>query len=67
MTLVDTDKCDYCDESDTIIHRFIHCSVIERFWNNFNQMWKSLSSEFVSLTDENIIFGIYDKENYALN
>jgi hypothetical protein len=67
MGLVDSDICDYCDEIDTLVHRFAVCPVVKLFWNNFIIWWRKQNDNINDLTDKNIILGFYDQEDYALN
>jgi hypothetical protein len=67
MGLVDSDICDYCDEIDTLVHRFVVCPVVKIFWNNFIIWWRKQNDNINDLTDKNIILGFYDQEDYALN
>ena len=67
MGLVDTDICDYCTGVDSIVHRFVTCSVIKRFWDEFSDWWRSYDSTFINLQAKNIILGFYTNSNYTLN
>ena len=66
MGLVDTDNCDYCTGLDSIVHRFVTCPVISKFWNEFSDWWRLFSSD-ITLDAKNIILGFYTHKCYTLN
>ena len=50
INLVQSDKCCFCEqETETIIHLFLHCYMTQGFWNDVKQFLfqKGLGSDFV--------------------
>jgi len=53
INLVQSDKCCFCEqETETITHLFLRCSITQGFWNDVKQFLfqKGLGTDFV-LTD----------------
>ena len=43
LTVQITDRCNYCEKSDTILHFFVWCNKCNDFWNLFVKWWNRLS------------------------
>jgi hypothetical protein len=64
---VDSPICDYCTESDSIIHRFVGCQQMRVFWSDFVRWWEAATSLILNLTSEIILLGNYKSTSYSLN
>ena len=64
---VDDNLCQYCRQnSETILHLFVQCNNVKRFWRDLDE-W--LSNNFglrMTLTDKNILFS-YEQKNKLIN
>ena len=64
---VDDNLCQYCRQnSETILHLFVQCNNVKRFWRDLDE-W--LSNNFglrLTLTDKNILFS-YEQKNKLIN
>ena len=68
MGLVDNDLCNFCQETESIIHRFSTCPAVKQFGQLFQRWWNSLNTEDqIILNETHIILGFYNLDNYALN
>jgi hypothetical protein len=67
MNLVDSNVCDYCKEIDSLLHRFIECRVAKAFWAEFVHWWRNITGVIITLTGEDILFGLYSISLYSLN
>ena len=70
LKVIESDRCNICEEIDSIEHYLITCKVLKRFWQSFIDWWKYISKqESFTLTDQNIILGIieYAKWKDVLN
>ena len=66
ISLVQSDKCFFCEqETETITHLFLRCSITQSFWNDAKQFLfqKDLGNDFV-LTDLHLI-GLSNVPTYA--
>jgi hypothetical protein len=63
----ENDKCDFCEDKDTIIHRFCGCPEVKVFWLRFCSWWKTLYSTNLGMTDEAILLGFWTEHRPALN
>jgi hypothetical protein len=57
----DTDKCSWCDETDSTAHYFASCKLLTPFWNSFAKWWQSLLQEEINITVEDVLVGILNK------
>ena len=69
MNLTTESTCDYCNEVDTIEHRFVLCESVKTYWQQFELWWNIIpqQSHIIKLTAENVLFGFYMMDNYSLN
>ena len=69
MGLVNSEVCDYCLATDSIIHRFVECDQVKIFWINFQDWWNTIhTTSIITLSSSDIIFGLYKRKKlYALN
>jgi hypothetical protein len=65
----DTDKCNWCKETDDTIHYFVRCSYLTPFWNSLTTWCQNLLEEDINFTWEDVLVGILDKDTkyYAIN
>lgn len=64
--VVDSPKCQFCEDLDDIIHYFTSCRRVIDFWNNLQSWWNNLSEYTIICTPKHILFGMYyDNEYYA--
>ena len=54
ITVKDSDTCNYCDESDDLVHFFIYCDRVHAFWVSFFKWWNR-TSDVVITEEENIV------------
>ncbi len=59
--------CSNCLEIDTIEHRFIKCAKVQKMWSKFVKWWNFKTMSKIELSDEEILFGVLDISQYALN
>lgn len=59
----DSDKCKYCDLTDTIRHHFIDCNRVQRFWTNLRTWLIDNLEVNIPLSPCEIIFGIQNYHN----
>ena len=66
MTIVDSPKCKFCDEDDTIRHFFLLCPKIDAFWFSFFTWWNGLGGQKIPTSyeclQECILFGFQEKD-----
>ena len=56
------DLCTFCNaEPETLSHLFYDCSHSKKFWIDFESYWCLLSNQQISLSMQNILFGILEK------
>jgi hypothetical protein len=67
LDLVESPICDYCTESDSIIHRFVGCQQIRVFWSDFVRWWETATGLSLNLTAEIILLGNYKSTSYSQN
>ena len=60
MKLIDSPDCNHCNQIDTVIHRFIECDDVFRFWNEILQYFNGIHNTDLNLSKEQIILGITD-------
>jgi hypothetical protein len=58
----DTDKCDFCEEIDTIEHFFVTCKRSKTFWEALLKWWEIFSKTTIPLNIFETIFGIPNEE-----
>ena len=67
MNLTDSAKCEFCTDIDTIMHFFLHCPKIKKFWKSFITWWNRLGDIIIPLDsdvlEEIILFGFHVKGN----
>ena len=57
------DLCTFCNaEPETLSHLFYDCSPSKKFWIDFESYWCLLSNQQISLSMQNILFGILEKQ-----
>ena len=61
---VDDNLCQYCRQnSETILHLFVRCNNVKRFWRDLDE-WLSNNFGFrMTLTDKNFLFSYEQKIN----
>jgi hypothetical protein len=50
--------CDYCNQTDDIIHHFITCEYTMKFWISFWAWWRNVTEININFTEHEIIEGI---------
>ena len=66
--LLEFEHCYFCDEKDTILHRFWTCNYVVVFWESFQRWWNSCNpNNHVNLSYFHVMFGYTNGKNYALN
>lgn len=66
LTILSSSKCDKCDEIDHLLHYFVECSEVMRFWKRLENWWNSTTGINIICTQKHIIFGIfYDNIYYS--
>ena len=62
MKLKETPMCSYCDETDDILHFFVHCVNVSDIWKEFFIWWNQLGVFLVDFPTRNsetdISFGL---------
>ena len=69
MKVLNSPLCQYCKLDDTICHYFVHCKLVQSFWDSLAIWWSNLFISMLELNNEIIIFGvnITTKETRLLN
>lgn len=63
----DDNLCHYCqNQSETILHLFVHCPIVKRFWRSLHDWLLNSFGLIVSLQSKNIMFP-NDKKNSLTN
>jgi hypothetical protein len=63
IKVIESAKCRFCPELETIEHYFFSCKVTKQFWKTFITWWNRMSDEKVeALHESDIILG-YIKDN----
>jgi hypothetical protein len=57
MKIKDSNKCNYCDNTDFIEHFFWGCGQIKSFWNYVEAQIDTYTGKQVSLTERDVLFG----------
>ena len=60
LTIKSTNKCNFCEHKDSIIHFFINCEKTNQFWKTWALWWKRLTGFDITIDNcilECIIFG----------
>ena len=61
VKIVDSSKCRFCEEEETIEHFFYNCQRTKAFWLWLNNWWNRLSITQIPLfTEQTVILGITD-------
>ena len=60
-----SDKCNFCNDKDTIEHFLYECTYLFPFWNSFNIWWYNVYKFNIQLTTADVIFGL-NNENKDL-
>lgn len=56
--IIDSDVCNLCSkEQQNLYHLFYHCTLITKFWNDFQIFWMNKTKSKVTLTMKDIILG----------
>ena len=66
MTLKNESKCDFCEDIDTLEHRFVKCAHVAKFWRDFETWWNAHNPN-IQITEQIIMLGLYHKDNYTFN
>jgi hypothetical protein len=62
IKIVDSPKCRFCDEVETIEHFFFACKITKQFWKALQTWWNGNTNENINIIEENhIILGYFDK------
>jgi len=61
----ESDKCSYCDQSDSIKHFFFDCENTRRFWNTI-EIWLNNITSSSEIIDLNSVILGYDTNNPTL-
>ena len=70
LKIVDSEKCNFCNSIDTVIHHLITCDSMLAYWSSFLRWWNSLGyPELALISETDILFGYprWDKEGKILN
>jgi len=67
MNLVDSELCNYCNVTESILHRFYECSTTTIFWENFEHWWNNLNITEIAMSCNLVMLGAYYANCYALN
>ena len=60
LKVVDSPYCTHCnDVIDDIIHHFIECKYLNKFWNSIEKWWNRTAEYNIKLTNKHILFGFY--------
>ena len=62
--VTDTEDCEYCDRTDTVIHYFFTCPRNNIFWQSFVNWWakmNDMNTEW-TLTKQDAMMGIWKTE-----
>jgi hypothetical protein len=62
----DTDKCEVCNEKDTVEHFLVTCQEVLSFWQQVFNWWQSLTNIRFPLLVYEILFGIPNDSNEIL-
>ena len=67
--IINTDKCNFCQQIEDYSHFFIHCSYNTTFWDKIYKILKTLKIGRHVISLKNLVFGykVNDKEYYDLN
>jgi hypothetical protein len=75
LRIVNSGKCNYCEQEDTLLHFFMDCNKVDRFWHAFFPWWNIANDgkqNIFQTTEMNILFGytelgeIYPVLNFCL-
>ena len=62
--LCDLDKCSFCGTyTEDLYHLFFNCSFVQAFWNVFTVWWFDLSGEYLTLSLEDIMVGLLQRND----
>ena len=68
MGIVQSDLCTFCNlTKEDIKHLFFSCSFSLKSWKDFELCWKKCTSCNITLTSQEVIFGIRGNNNGLLN
>ena len=71
IRIIDSPKCRYCDEDETIEHFFFGCTVTKQFWYVFLTWWKAAELDTCPniLEENDVILGYHltDPNEKTLN
>jgi exonuclease III len=63
IKILDSPKCRFCQEKETVEHYFYSCKVTKQFWKSFLSWWNLANSEMINaLYESDIVLG-YIKNN----
>jgi hypothetical protein len=58
----ETDKCNWCQETDDTAHYFARCRSLTPFWNSLATWCQNLLEEEINFTVEDVLVGILEKD-----
>ena len=63
MNICNNNTCDFCQSAEeTLIHLFVLCPLVKRFWQNLNQWLQQSLGLYLDLNPPTIIFGILENQ-----
>ena len=62
INVIDSDKCNYCEQTDNLAHFFIHCKNTDNLWHKIVKWLEDTLECNLAVTHRDIIFG-YTGEN----
>lgn len=65
--LSDTERCFYCQNVETLEHKYYECREVFAFWRHFFSWWSIVFGERLNLSKDSIIFGMLESDDIKLN
>jgi hypothetical protein len=70
LQIIDSPKCRFCEEEETMEHFFFACKVTKQFWKAFQTWWIGITGHELKIIEEkDVILGYFntDSEHIILN
>ena len=61
LRVLNSSKCLYCDDEDSIGHFFYNCVVLKQFWISFKNWWSKLTNRICyehAFNEQVVVFGV---------
>jgi hypothetical protein len=58
-----TNRCNWCEGIDELVHYFYECPKIGTFWNSYEKWWENMMGDVIPITKKLVMLGMTTKYN----